>query len=138
MRVAHIDHFVLTVADIPTTVEFYSTVLGMSEHRYGEDRRALLFGRSKINLHQQKREVQPNARHPQTGSADVCLIVDEPIEEVLGQLSDKGVRVEVGPVLRHGALGLMTSVYIRDPDGNLIELSNYEPTGSDEGQVSGR
>lgn len=128
----------LTVADIDTTVEFYSTVLGMSEHRYGDDRRALLFGRSKINLHQQKREVQPNARHPQPGSADVCLIVDEPIGAVLGELSDKGVQVEVGPVLRDGALGLMTSVYIRDPDGNLIELSHYETTRSDDRQASER
>ncbi|QDQ95066.1 VOC family protein [Rhodococcus sp. WB9] len=133
MRVAHIDHFVLTVADIPSTVEFYSTVLGMSEHRYGEDRRALLFGRSKINLHQQGCEVQPNARHAQPGSADVCLIVDESIEEVLGELSDRGVSVEVGPVQRNGAMGLMTSVYIRDPDGNLIELSKYETQRSDEG-----
>ncbi|MGV9861498.1 VOC family protein [Rhodococcus koreensis] len=126
MHIAHIDHFVLTVADIDTTVEFYSTVLGMSEHRYGDDRRALLFGRSKINLHQQPSEVTPNARHAQPGSADVCLIVEESIDAVVRELSDRGIPVEVGPVQRHGARGLMTSVYIRDPDGNLIELSEYQ------------
>ncbi|WAM12315.1 VOC family protein [Rhodococcus sp. JS3073] len=127
MHIEHIDHFVLTVADIDSTVEFYSTVLGMSEHRYGDDRRALLFGRSKINLHQHGSEVTPNARHAQPGSADVCLIVEESIDVVVCELSDRGVPVEVGPVQRHGARGLMTSVYIRDPDGNLIELSEYQP-----------
>jgi catechol 2,3-dioxygenase-like lactoylglutathione lyase family enzyme len=126
MRVSHIDHFVLTVADIPTTVEFYSTVLGMIEHAYGQDRRALLFGRSKINLHQQGHEVQPNARQPRPGSADVCLIVEESIEKILGELSGKGIPIAEGPVQRNGAMGLMTSVYIRDPDGNLIELSKYD------------
>ncbi|MDF3308146.1 VOC family protein [Rhodococcus sp. T2V] len=125
MQIDHLDHLVLTVADPETTIEFYTTVLGMTAHTFGNNRRALLFGVSKINLHEAGREIDPKAQHPAPGSADLCLIVKDPIDEVLRQLTDHQVPVELGPVTRTGAQGPIDSIYIRDPDRNLIELSNY-------------
>ena len=125
MRVNRLDHVVLTVASIDATVDFYTRVLGMAAVTFGPGRTALRFGSSKINLHQAGHEFEPKARHPAPGSMDLCFIVDDPIEDVPGQLAAAGVTVEEGPVSRTGATGEIVSCYLRDPDGNLIELSNY-------------
>ena len=127
MRVDRIDHLVLTVASIEATVEFYTRVLGMEVMTFGPSRTALAFGTSKINLHQAGREFEPKALRPTPGSADLCLIVDDDIAEVLAELAAAGVPVEEGPVERTGALGPIMSCYVRDPDYNLIELSNCLP-----------
>jgi catechol 2,3-dioxygenase-like lactoylglutathione lyase family enzyme len=127
VRVDRLDHLVLTVASIEATVEFYTQVLGMGVVTFGPGRTALTFGISKINLHRAGREFEPKALHPTPGSADVCLIVDDDITEVLAQLAAAGVPVEEGPVERTGATGPIVSCYLRDPDHNLIELSNYLP-----------
>ena len=125
MLVNRFDHVVLTVASIDATVDFYTRVLGMTAVTFGDDRTALRFGDSKINLHQAGHEFEPKARHSAPGSMDLCFIVDDPIEDVLAQLAAAGVAVEEGPVARTGATGKIVSCYLRDPDGNLIELSNY-------------
>ncbi|GAA2150018.1 hypothetical protein GCM10009760_43840 [Kitasatospora kazusensis] len=125
IRITGLDHLVLTVADIEQTVDFYERVLGMRPLTFGEGRRALAFGTSKINLHQVGRELLPHATHPTPGSADLCLVTDTPQEHVLAHLSACGVPVEEGPVPRTGAQGAITSTYLRDPDGNLIEISTY-------------
>ncbi|HVX43763.1 MAG TPA: VOC family protein [Mycobacteriales bacterium] len=127
MRIDRLDHFVLTVADIEETVRFYRDVLGMRPETFGAGRIALRFGNSKINLHQRGREFEPKAERPEPGSADLCFIVDEPVADVLRELSEAGIAVEEGPVERTGATGTILSCYLRDPDGNLIELSNYRP-----------
>jgi catechol 2,3-dioxygenase-like lactoylglutathione lyase family enzyme len=124
----HIDrivHVVLTVDDVERAIAFYVDVLGMVEVTFGSGRKALTFGSSKINLHQRGREFEPKAASPTPGSADLCLIADDPLEEVLAELAANGVAVEEGPVARTGATGPIMSVYLRDPDRNLIELSNY-------------
>jgi PhzF family phenazine biosynthesis protein len=125
VRVDHLDHLVLTVADIDKTIEFYTHVLGMRAVTFGSGRRALEFGTSKINLHLAAHELEPKAARPTPGSADLCLIVDDSIEALIEQLGAAGVPVEEGPVDRTGATGPIRSIYVRDPDGNLIELSNY-------------
>jgi catechol 2,3-dioxygenase-like lactoylglutathione lyase family enzyme len=125
MRVSHLDHLVLTVKDIAASVSFYTRVLGMAETTFGGGRTALVFGSSKINLHQAGHEFEPKAAVPTPGSGDLCLIVDDDLDSVQAQLAAAGVAVEVGPVKRTGAVGEIISVYIRDPDQNLIELSNY-------------
>lgn len=132
IRIDGLDHFVLTVADIDRTVRFYQQVLGMEPVVFGGGRRALAFGTSKINLHQAGHEFTPHAARPVPGSADVCLVTTVPLAQVLAHLAAHGVAVEEGPVARTGALGPITSVYLRDPDGNLIEISNY-PTDADSG-----
>lgn len=126
MQIKNIDHIVLTVADIAKTIEFYTTVLGLELETFKENRKALKFGTQKINLHQKGNEFEPKALHPTTGSADLCFITITPIEEVLLELKAKGIPVVEGIVDRTGANGLIESVYIRDPDNNLIELSNYK------------
>lgn len=125
MRVDRIDHLVLTVQDIDRTIAFYVGVLGMTETTFGSGRKALTFGASKLNLHQRGRELEPKALTPTPGSADLCLIVDQPIDRVVAELTSAGVPIEEGPVARTGAQGPIVSVYVRDPDDNLIELSNY-------------
>jgi catechol 2,3-dioxygenase-like lactoylglutathione lyase family enzyme len=125
VQVSRLDHLVLTVASIDTTVDFYTRVLGMKAVTFGAGRTALLFGNSKINLHEAGREFEPKARHPLPGSADICLIVDDDMADVMAGLSAAGVAIEEGPVPRTGATGPIISCYLRDPDGNLIELSNY-------------
>ena len=127
MRVDRLDHLVLTVASIEATVEFYTRVLGMGVVTFGAGRTALTFGTSKINLHETSNEFEPKALHPTPGSADICLIVDDGIADVIAQLAVAGVPVEAGPVERTGATGPIVSCYLRDPDHNLIELSNYVP-----------
>lgn len=124
MELDAIDHVVLTVRDIPDSVAFYTRVLGMREVIFGDDRRALAFGRNKLNLHQAGREFEPKAAHPAPGAIDLCLLVRTPIAEIVRQLAAQGVAIESGPVERTGAQGPILSVYVRDPDGNLIELSN--------------
>ncbi|MBE87839.1 MAG: hypothetical protein CMM76_00185 [Rhodospirillaceae bacterium] len=126
MEIDHIDHFVITAADVDITCEFYERTLGMKVKEFAEGRRALYFGNQKINVHP-KVGVGPSlrAQRPSIGSADFCLITKSSIEEVLGQLSNEGVPVEVGPVERSGAIGPISSVYFRDPDGNLVEVSKY-------------
>jgi len=127
VRVDRLDHLVLTVASIEATVEFYTRVLGMGVVTFGAGRTALTFGTSKINLHETGKEFEPRASHPTPGSADICLIVDDSIADVIAQLAVAGVPVEAGPVERTGATGPIVSCYLRDPDHNLIELSNYLP-----------
>jgi catechol 2,3-dioxygenase-like lactoylglutathione lyase family enzyme len=113
------------VTDLDQTIAFYQRVLGMRPVTFGPGRRALAFGSSKINLHQAGHEFAPRAAHPVPGSADLCLVTSTPLDEVIGHLAATGVMVEEGPVPRTGALGPMTSVYIRDPDQNLIEIASY-------------
>ena len=124
MRVNRLDHLVLTVADMETSVRFYTEVLGMQELTF-EGRTALAFGTSKINLHQAGREFEPKAQAPTPGSGDVCLVVDDSLDDVVAELAEAGVEIEEGPVDRTGALGTIRSVYLRDPDANLVELSVY-------------
>lgn len=123
--VTAIDHLVLTVADIDRTIDFYTRVLGMSEETFGAGRKALRFGRQKFNLHQTGREFEPKAERPTPGSVDLCLICEMPVEAIARHLETLGVPVLEGPVERTGAIGKIRSVYIRDPDLNLIELANY-------------
>ena len=125
MRIDRHDHLVLTVADIDATVEFYTRVLGMQAVTFGTGRTALAFGHSKINLHRAGHEFEPKAYCPTLGSADLCLIAADPLERVIEELTAHDVRIEEGPVERTGATGPILSVYFRDPDQNLIEVSNY-------------
>ncbi|MER0443501.1 VOC family protein [Streptomyces sp. Edi4] len=123
--ISGLDHLVLTVADIERTIAFYQDVLGMRPVTFGEGRRALVFGNSKINLHEAGHELLPHAARPTPGSADLCLVTETSQEQVLAHLAAHGVPVEQGPVPRTGALGPFLSTYLRDPDGNLIEISTY-------------
>lgn len=125
MKIDSIDHLVLTVKDIETTCDFYMKVLGMEVVTFGENRKALAFGSQKINLQRLGRESQFIAAKPTPGSADVCFITSVPIPDVIAHLSASGVTLIGGPLERNGARGLMTSIYFRDPDMNLIEVSNY-------------
>ena len=125
MHVNRIDHLVLTVADIERSVDFYSRVLGMEKIEFGEGRIALGFGAQKINLHQVGREFTPRAGQAQAGSADLCFVIEEPLEQALEELLGHGLEIVEGPVPRTGARGEIVSVYFRDPDQNLIEVCNY-------------
>jgi catechol 2,3-dioxygenase-like lactoylglutathione lyase family enzyme len=125
MRVSGIDHFVLTVRNIEATCDFYSNVLGMEIEEFGGGRRALKFGSQKINLHQAGNEFKPKAEKPTPGSGDFCLTTDVSLKRVVEHLSSCGVEIVEGPVQRTGATGRIESVYFRDPDGNLVEVSNY-------------
>lgn len=125
MKLTGIDHLVLTVTDINATVGFYESILGMKSETFADGRIALKFGRQKINLHQHRREFQPNADKATPGSADLCFISDMPLAWALEQVKKSGVRIIDGPVNRTGANGPIISFYIRDPDRNLIEISNY-------------
>lgn len=119
------DHVVLTVASIEASEDFYTEVLGM-EIIVREGRHALAFGVQKINLHQRGHEVQPHAGHPASGSADLCFVTESSLADVTEYITSMRVRIELGPVEREGALGKMQSIYIRDPDRNLIEISKYD------------
>ena len=120
----HLDHLVLTVANIDATVAFYTSALGMELVTF-DGRKALRFGEQKINLHQAGNEFEPKAAHPTSGSADLCFITKTSLEDVISHLISKGYAIELGPVERTGAVGRMRSIYLRDPDSNLIEISNY-------------
>jgi len=126
MVIDRIDHFVLTVASIERTIAFYARVLGMAAVTFGSGRRALAFGANKINLHEVGKEFEPKARTPVAGSGDFCLITKTPLAEVIGHLERQGVKIEIGPAPRTGATGPIQSIYFRDPDGNLVEVSNYQ------------
>lgn len=135
VTISHLDHLVLTVTDMDKTTRFYHQVLGMRPVTFGTGRRALQFGPSKINLHQAGQEITPHAARPAPGSADLCLITLTPPGQVLAHLDAEQVSVEEGPVARTGAQGPITSIYIRDPDGNLIEIASY-PQGPAPGQAA--
>jgi catechol 2,3-dioxygenase-like lactoylglutathione lyase family enzyme len=119
-----LDHLVLTVADIAATIAFYTSALGMELVTFG-NRKALRFGEQKINLHQAGKEFEPKAAHPTPGSGDLCFITQTPIEDVISHLKALDHPIEEGPVERTGAVGTIRSIYLRDPDFNLIEISNY-------------
>lgn len=125
MRIESLDHLVLTVGDLERTVDFYTRVLGMRKIEFGAGRIALAFGEQKINLHQHGREFEPRAGRVQPGSADLCFIAAEPVEDLLAELGRQRVDVIDGPVARTGARGEIVSIYFRDPDNNLIEVANY-------------
>lgn len=125
LAIDRIDHVVLTAHDVDRTIEFYSRVLGMEPVSFAGGRRGLAFGRQKINLHQAGREYEPRALTPTPGSLDLCFITETPLEEVVAHLKAEGVVIAQGPLEKTGALGAMMSVYFRDPDGNLVEVSNY-------------
>lgn len=126
MKIDRIDHLVLTVRDIDATCEFYSRVLGMTPVTFAGGRRALEFGSQKFNLHQSGREFEPKAASPTPGSVDVCLISAVALSRVIDHLARCGVAIIEGPVTKTGARGPIQSVYFRDPDMNLIEVSTYD------------
>lgn len=125
MIIDRIDHLVLTVSDISTTIRFYEEVLGFSAVTFKQNRKALIFGAQKINLHQQEMEFEPKASRPTPGSADLCFITSTSINDVVSEILQAGIPIVEGPVERTGATGEIMSIYIRDPDGNLIEISQY-------------
>ena len=126
ITVDRLDHLVLTVASVEKTCDFYAKVLGMEVRTFGPDKRkALHFGRQKINLHQAGREFEPKATRPMPGSADLCFVTEKSLEAVRVHLKACNVKIEAGPVERTGATGRMRSLYFRDPDQNLIEVSAY-------------
>ncbi|SCB39165.1 VOC family protein [Rhizobium multihospitium] len=124
IRIDHLDHLVLTVASIEESCDFYARVLGMGVGTFGEGRKALTFGNQKINLHRAGHEFEPKADRPTPGSADLCFISTTPLDDVIAHLKAEGVAIMEGPVRRTGATGPILSVYFRDPDQNLIEVSN--------------
>jgi catechol 2,3-dioxygenase-like lactoylglutathione lyase family enzyme len=125
MQVDRIDHLVFTVRDIESTCDFYVRVLGMQVVTFGTARKALQFGQQKINLHEVGKEFEPKALKPTAGSGDICFVTQIPLQEVVEHMRLEGVEIVEGPVRREGAMGPIESVYIRDPDGNLVELGKY-------------
>ena len=128
MRIDRLDHLVLTVASIDASCAFYQRVLGMTIVGFGQGRIALSFGNQKINLHQAGREFVPHAHRPVPGSADLCFITAMPLDAAMAHVRAQGVEIIEGPVDRTGATGPLRSFYFRDPDSNLIEISNYVAT----------
>ncbi len=124
MKIERLDHLVLTVASIPASIDFYTRALGF-EAVEAKGRWALKFGQQKINLHQADHTFDPKAAHPTPGSGDLCFITNNPLVLIVAHLNSVGVVIEEGPVERNGALGRMISLYFRDPDGNLLEISKY-------------
>lgn len=125
MTIAGLDHIVLTVRSIPQTCAFYESALRAQVITYGAGRTALGMGGQKINLHEAGNEFEPKAETPTTGSGDFCLITNAPLAEVERHLRAQGIEIEEGPVARTGARGPILSIYIRDPDGNLVEIASY-------------
>lgn len=125
ISITQLDHLVLTVKSIDNTVGFYCDVLGMELLKFGNNRMALKFGTQKINLHEAGSEFAPRAAHATPGSADLCFISETPLHDILDTLKDKGIEIIEGPVSRAGAIGPIESIYVRDCDENLIEISNY-------------
>jgi catechol 2,3-dioxygenase-like lactoylglutathione lyase family enzyme len=124
INITHLDHFVLTVADIERTCDFYERVMGMKRALFGEGRMALHFGNMKINLHAADHVIDPNVRHAMPGTADLCFITTTPIVDVVNRLKEESVAIITGPGERAGARSKLMSVYFYDPDENLIEVSN--------------
>jgi len=119
----HLDHLVITTAHLDECIDFYTRVLGMKLEEFSGGRRALKFGEQKFNLHVKGKEFEPKATHPVPGALDFCLIAAIPLDEVIAKLGDLGVPIIVGPVAKTGAAYPLRSLYIRDPDGNLVEIS---------------
>ena len=119
----HLDHIVLTTARTDQCLDFYTRVLGMKLDRFGGGRMALKFGSQKINLHEKGREFSPRATLAEPGTLDVCFIAAVPLEEVIARLGSCKIDIIEGPVMKTGARGPIRSVYVRDPDGNLVEIS---------------
>lgn len=128
MKISHLDHLVLSVADIGITYQFYRSVLNFEVITFGENRKALQFGHQKINLHQVDKEFEPKALRPTAGSADLCFIAETALEEVIAHLQAQNINIVEGPIERTGAMGKILSIYLRYPDQNLIEISNYLDT----------
>jgi len=126
MQVERLDHLVLTVKDIATTSDFYQTAFGMKTVTFADNRKALVFGSGKINLHEAGNDFRPKALRPTPGSADFCFITKTPVSTVAEKLRSLSIPVIEGPVKKTGAFGPLVSIYLRDPDGNLIEVSNEE------------
>ncbi len=126
MKVRALDHLVLTVTDRQRSVDFYTRVLGMRAETFGDDRIALHFGDQKINLHEADKPIEPHATHPLPGTADLCFIVEGRIENTIDEIQRAGATCLFGPVDRTGARGPLRSIYLRDPDGNLIELASHD------------
>jgi len=126
IAIDRLDHIVITAWDVERTLAFYERVLGMTPVTFAGGRRALAFGRQKINLHQAGREYEPKALKPLPGAIDLCFIATTPLAAVIEHVKACGVTIVEGPVPKTGALGPMQSIYLRDPDGNLVEISNYE------------
>ncbi|NHA05756.1 VOC family protein [Mucilaginibacter sp. HC2] len=124
MKIDRIDHLVLTVIDIEATCTFYRNVLGMEVETFGEGRKALKFGNQKLNLHQKGKEFEPKADHPTPGAIDICFIATDAIDQLKAELENKNIQTQ-GVFERTGATGKIRSIYFRDPDQNLIEVSNY-------------
>jgi catechol 2,3-dioxygenase-like lactoylglutathione lyase family enzyme len=120
---SHLDHLVITTRDKDGCVDFYSRILGMNVETFGNGRIALRFGAQKLNVHEFGHEFLPKASHPTPGSLDLCFLLAVPLEEAIGKLTRMGIAIEEGPVQRTGAQWPIRSVYVRDPDMNLIELS---------------
>jgi catechol 2,3-dioxygenase-like lactoylglutathione lyase family enzyme len=125
IQIDRLDHLVLAVKDIQATCDFYQHVLGMAVVTFGENRKALQFGRQRINLHLLGHEFEPKADYPTPGSGDLCFIATTGLSDIIAHVEAAGVTIIEGPVPRTGAVGNMESIYFRDPDGNLIEIANY-------------
>lgn len=126
MEITHLDHLVLTVKNIEASCAFYTKVLGMKGVEFQSGRKAVIFGNQKINFHEYGKEFDPKALHPVPGSADLCFITCDPVAKIVRHLKTCGVKIIKGPVERTGAMGPMTSIYIQDPDQNLIEVAVYQ------------
>ncbi len=130
MRIEKIDHVVITVKDLNKTIDFYTNILGMKLEEFSSTlndnqiRYAVSFGSQKINIHEEKKLFKPNALHPYSGSMDICFISKNRINDWVHHLEKRGIKIEIGPEKKTGALGPILSIYIRDPDFNLIEISN--------------
>ncbi|MEE9326927.1 MAG: VOC family protein [Cocleimonas sp.] len=124
MKITHLDHLVLTVKNIDATCMFYEDVLGMEVITFAENRKALKFGQQKFNLHQAGNEFEPKADKPKAGAIDLCLISETPIDTIIKELNSLKISIIEGPVKRTGSTTDLISVYVRDPDKNLIEISN--------------
>lgn len=121
----HLDHFVMTTAQPDETIRFYTEVLGMTLEHFGAGRRALKFGNQKINIHVKGKEYEPKANAPGVGTLDFCFIASVPLDDVIARLKQYNVKIIEGPVHKTGAMGPIRSVYMRDPDLNLVEISEY-------------
>jgi catechol 2,3-dioxygenase-like lactoylglutathione lyase family enzyme len=125
IKIEGLDHFVLTVENIEKTCSFYSTVLGMDVISFQNGRKALKFGKQKINLHESGNEFEPKAQYPTPGSADLCFVTETSMTDIINHLNSHGAEIIEGPIQRTGAVGKLNSVYVRDPDNNLVEISVY-------------
>ena len=130
MKLEKIDHLVITVKDLNKTIDFYTNILGMKLEEFysslnnDQIRYAVSFGSQKINIHEEIKPIKPNALNPSSGSMDICFISKNKINEWVHHLVKKGINIEIGPERKTGALGPILSIYVRDPDFNLIEISN--------------